>query len=191
MKDYFKVRGYVPGGVVKNARSENLDLQVLPPFLRTLMVMDGTVTKSLEAFFWEAVNVETLRQEEIIFPVDQEWLEIKQGDKILQREVRLRGAESGKVYVYARSLIRLEILPPDLREALLSGKIGIGELLRECGLETYREILDMGEDIDESLAKIFCTGYCGELVYRTYRIMANHQPAVLITEYFPLKQFRE
>jgi chorismate-pyruvate lyase len=189
MKDYFKIRGYVPGGIVKNAKSESLDLQSLSPFLRTLMITDGTVTKNLEAFFWEQIMVETLRQEEIEFPTDQEWLNIKRGDRILQREVRLKGNDSGKVYVFARSLIRLEILPEHLREALLSGKIGIGELVRECGLETYREILDMGQEIDESLAETFSTQHCGELVYRTYRIVVNQQPVILITEYFPCRRF--
>ena len=189
MKEYFKVRGYVPGGIVQNAKSESLDLQGLPPFLRTLMVTDGTVTKSLEAFFWEPILVETLCQEEVAFPTDQEWLDIKRGDKVLQREVRLRGGDSGTVYAFARSLIRLEALPEPLREALLSGKIGIGELVRECGLETYREIQDMGREMDESLAEIFCTEHCGELAYRTYCIVANHKPAILITEYFPCRQF--
>lgn len=189
MKEYFKVRGYVPGGIVQNAKSESLDLQGLPPFLRTLMVTDGTVTKSLEAFFWEPILVETLCQEEVAFPADQEWLDIKRGDKVLQREVRLRGGDSGTVYAFARSLIRLEALPEPLREALLSGKIGIGELVRECGLETYREIQDMGREIDESLAEIFCTEHCGELAYRTYCIVANHKPVILITEYFPCRQF--
>jgi chorismate-pyruvate lyase len=184
MKEYFKVRGYVPGGLVQNGKKESLDLRALPPFLRTLMITDGTVTKSLEAFFWEQIIVDTISQEEIAVPADQEWLDIKKGDKALQREVRLKGEESGKVYVYARSLIRLEILPDHLRESLLSGKIGIGELLRECGLETYREILDMGCERDESKASVFGTEHCGDLAYRTYRIMANHQPAILITEYF-------
>lgn len=189
MKEQFNIRGYIPGGIVKNAKSENLDLQGLPPILRMLMVTDGTVTKSLEAYFWEPVGVEKLTQDVIEYPVDQEWLDIKKGDKVLEREVRLRGGESGNVFAFARSLIRLEILPENLREALLNEKIGIGELVRECGLETYREVLDMGREIDESLADIFCTQYCGDLVYRTYRIMANHQPAILITEYFPCRRF--
>lgn len=189
MKEYFKVRGYVPGGIVTNINSEDLDLQKLPPFLRTLMITDGTVTKSLEAYFWEQVIVDTLSQEEIDFPVDQEWLGIKKGDRVLQREVRLKGAETDKVYVYARSLIRMEALPDHLKEALLSGKIGIGELVRECGLETYREIMNMGHETDEALVDIFSTPHCGELVYRTYRIVVNHQPAILITEYFPSQVF--
>jgi chorismate-pyruvate lyase len=184
MKEYFKVRGYVPGGLVQNGKNESLDLRALPPFLRTLMITDGTVTKSLEAFFWEQIIVDTLSQEEVTVAADHEWLNIKKGDKALQREVRLKGEDSGKVYVYARSLIRLEILPDHLRESLLNGKIGIGELLRECGLETYREILDMGCEVDESMVSVFCTEHCGDLSYRTYRIMANHQPAILITEYF-------
>lgn len=191
MKEYFKVRGYVPGGLVQNGKDESLDLRALPPFLRTLMITDGTVTKSLEAFFWEQIIVDTLSQQEIDMPADEKWLDITKGDKALQREVRLKGGESGKVYVYAKSLIRLEVLPSDLRDALLHGKIGIGELLRESGLETYREILDMGCETDESLASVFGTDQCGDLAYRTYRILVNHQPAILITEYFLNSRFTD
>ena len=57
MESYFKSKGYVPGGIITNSRHENLDIEAMPPFLRTLLVTDGTVTKSLEAFFWEPVVV--------------------------------------------------------------------------------------------------------------------------------------
>ncbi len=185
MKKQFNIRGYVPGGIVKSARSEDLDLQSLPPVLRILMVTDGTVTKSLEAYFWEPVSVEKLTQDVVESTADQEWLDIKKSDKILEREVRLRGGDSGTVFAFARSLIKLEVLPENLRDALLNEKIGIGELVRECGLETYREVLDMGREVDEPLVDIFGGQHSDDLVYRTYRIMVDHQPAILITEYFP------
>lgn len=181
----------MPGGLISNAKSESLDLQQLPPFLRTLLVTDGTVTKSLEAYFWEPVQVDTLRQSTVTLVQAQEWLHCQPGDTVLQREVRLLGSHSGKVYAYARSLIRLEILPTHLRDALLQGSIGIGELLRETGLETYREILDMGSEQDESLTGFFELQPCGELIYRTYRIMAQHEPAIQITEYFPRRLYTD
>ena len=177
IQPFFKSRGYVPGGIITNSKNESLHMEALPPFLRTLLVTDGTVTKHLEAFFWEQVEVENLGQSETRLERDVDWLEMHAGEAVLHRHVRLHGADSGRVYAHAESLIRLDSLPDKLRADLLQGRIGIGELLREKGLETYREILDVGKLDDER-------------VYRTYRIVINHHPAILITEEFPCDLYR-
>ena len=189
MRNYFKTRGYVPGGVITNSRAEDFDIQAMPPFLRTLLVTDGTVTKSLEAFFWESVSVVNLGQKLEQLDHDIEWLDMKAGEQALVREVKLEGEESGDVYAYAKSVLRLGLLPEQVRTDLLDGKIGIGEMLRERGLETYREILDIGREIDESLQRVFGAGRCGELVYRTYRVMMDKKPAIQITEKFPYRLY--
>lgn len=189
MESYFKTRGYVAGGVITNSRQENLDIETIPPFLRVLLVTDGTVTKSLEAYFWEPVLVENLGQRPVLLEEDMPWVGIKRGDEALHREVRLKGADSGRVYAYAESWLRLELLPDQIRADLLAGKIGIGEVLRERGLETYREIMDIGREIDDSLAPMFNTRQCGELMYRTYRVFINHESTMLITEKFPSRLY--
>jgi hypothetical protein len=71
---YFKTRGFVPGGIITNARDESLALEALPPFLRTLLVTDGTVTKHLEAYFWEEVAVENLGQGMVRLATPFPWL---------------------------------------------------------------------------------------------------------------------
>jgi chorismate-pyruvate lyase len=54
-------------------------------------------------------------------------------------------------------------------------------LIRDSGLESYREVLDVGLDRTAG----------GELaVFRTYRITIEHRPVILITEYFPLALYR-
>lgn len=189
MEGYFKTRGYVVGGIITNSKKENFDIGAIPPFLRVLLVTDGTVTKSLEAYFWEKVTVENLGQSPLTVTDDVDWVAIKKGEVALQREVRLVGTESGTVYAYAKSLLRLEFLPSQVKNDLLEGRIGIGELLRERGLETYREILDMGREIDESLAPVFNATHCGELLYRTYRVIMKGEPTILITEKFPYRLF--
>lgn len=189
MENYFKSKGYVKGGIITNCKQEDLDIEAMPPFLRTLLVTDGTVTKSLEAFFWEPVVVENLGQELITLPADVSWLGMKSGDAALQREVRLKGVESEKPYVYAKSILKLNLLPQQIQDDLLSGKIGIGEMLRERGLETYREIMDIGREIDKSLASVIGDTGGGELIYRTYRVFINHEPTMLITEKFPFRLY--
>ena len=179
MQAYFKSRGYVPGGIVTNSKNEALHMERLPPFLRTLLVADGTVTKSLEAYFWEQVEVENLGQAPVGLKEDIPALDLHAGDAVLERRVRLHGVESGRVYAHAHSLIKLAALPEHLRDDLQQGRIGIGELLRERGLETYREILDMGH-----------ADAAAESLYRTYRIVIQHHPAILITETFPCSVYR-
>lgn len=189
MQAYFKSRGYVPGGIVTNSKNESLHMEALPPFLRTLLVADGTVTKSLEAYFWERVEVENLGQELTYLSDAAPWLDLPAGAQVLTRRVRLRGADSGCVYAYAQSLIKLEALPAHLRDDLQQGRIGIGELLRERGLETYREILDVGQSTEPSLQAVFDFDP-GDLIYRSYRIVIQHQPAIQITEKFPCSLYR-
>ena len=189
MENYFKTKGYVKGGIITNCKQEDLDIEAMPPFLRTLLITDGTVTKSLEAFFWEPVVVENLGQELIKLSKDQDWLGMKSGDAGLQREVRLKGVQTENVYAYAKSILKLDLLPQQIQDDLLSGKIGIGEMLRERGLETYREIMDIGREIDKSLAAVIGDSGGGELIYRTYRVFINHEPMMLITEKFPYRLY--
>lgn len=185
MKHYFKVRGFVPDGIIVNSNNNELDLRDVAPFLRILLITDGTVTKSLEAYFWERIIVENIDQKPLQLESDNFWLDAKAKEMVLHREIRLVGEQSGKIYAYADSLLRLEEIEPDLREQLLAGTIGIGELLRDKGLETYREIVDMGRDSSESINKILETADNSEYLYRTYRIISNHKPSILITENFP------
>lgn len=187
--DYFKSTGYVPGGILTNARRQVLDIAKLPPFLRVLLSMDGTVTKALEGFFWEPIEVENLGQEEVALAHDVPWLELAKGASALNRRVRLVGEQSGTVYAYPQSTLRLDLLPVEVRRDILAGRIGIGELLRECGLETYREILDLGSETRAEFDPIFNHQGYRDFIYRTYRIFLNRQPTILITERFPLPLF--
>lgn len=189
MEPYFNVRGYVPGGIITNTKMESLDIEALPPFLRVLLITDGTVTKSLEAYYWERILVEGMGQHEISIEKDCPWLGLDKGSKVLEREVKLKGEESGIVYAHCKSLLKLDVLSEQLRNDLLGGKIGIGEMLRERGLETYREVVDIGRKIDESLAPAFNVNQCGDIIYRTYKVSLRHEPTMLITEDFPYRLF--
>jgi len=189
MPHRFRTRGYVPGGFVVNAKQQVVKMAALPPFLRTLLVTDGTVTKSLEAFFWEVVKVENLGQAVTTLDKDVNWLDAHRDDTVLRRRVRLVGADSGVVYAYAESLLRHQLLPAELQQSLIKGKIGIGELLRECGLETYRELLDFGTEPIGDLAPVFEGRGGSELIYRVYRIALHGDPVILITEKFPRAVF--
>lgn len=177
----FRCEGFARDGEITSTAGERLALCDLPPFLRALLVTDGTVTKILEAYFWEPVIVDTLGQrlETALQPVP--WILLDAGDRCLIRDARLCGTDSAKSFAEAFSLIRIELIPPGFRQRLIDREIGIGVLIRDSGLESYREVLEIGLERTAD----------GELaVFRTYRIFIERQPVILITEYFPLALYR-
>ncbi|MFZ0790497.1 MAG: chorismate pyruvate-lyase family protein [Chromatiaceae bacterium] len=176
----FRCDGYLAEGVIHDANGHAKRLADLPPFLRALLVTDGTVTKMLEAYFWEPVAVDTLEQRFESAEAPVPWIDVAAGDRCLIRDARLRGMHSGRGFAEAFSLIRTELIPPDFRQRLIDREIGIGALIRDSGLESYREVLDVGLDAD---------GPDGGSVFRTYRIAIARRPVILITEHFPLRLY--
>ncbi|MGQ9659397.1 MAG: chorismate--pyruvate lyase family protein [Thermochromatium sp.] len=180
-KPPFRCDGFTRAGEIVNTTGERIALSRLPPFLRALLVTDGTVTKILEAYFWEPVVVDTLEQRFEDAQQSVPWLEVKRGDRCLIRDAQLRGADSGRCFAEAFSLIRIQLIPPDFRRRLIDREIGIGVLIRDSGLESYREVLDVGLDR---------TADGESAVFRTYRIIIDQRPVILITEYFPVALYR-
>lgn len=187
MLESFRHKGYIPEGIAGAEKEESL-LAGLPPFLRTLVVTDGTVTKTLEAYFWEPVLVEPLAQGVESAENDLPWLEVKAGDDVLLRNVRLVGNKTDSVYAFASSVVNLDRLPENFRKQLINGDLGIGELIRDSGLETYREILEIGACQENRYSNVnhADTPEAIDMIFRTYRIILNQHPAILITETFPL-----
>ena len=154
-----------------------IDFQALPPFLRVLLTTDGTVTKSLEAFFWEPVEVQCLAQSEMNCPESVRLTQAGTSEQVVQRRVQLVGGHSKKVFATAASYIRHSLLAEDFVKKLSEGGLGVGELLRDLGLETYREILSLGSTQDT--------------LWRVYLIMMKQQPFIQVREEFPLKLYEE
>lgn len=182
IRKHFKTKGYIEGGTVVNNNGESVDLSVLPAFLRTLLVTDGTVTKSIEAFYWEPIEVISVTQDMETVPKRKTVFDSSIHQQFLHREVQLKGKVSGTVYATADSYICIGNLPEHIASRLIANEIGIGELLRDEGLESYREIFDFGID-----QKILEAGKSSsEVAYRKYVININGANAIEITEYFPI-----
>lgn len=189
-KSYFRSSGYTTDSIIKTDQGEQIDLRTLPPFLRTLMVMDGTVTKSLSAWFWEGVNIEALQnQKEAVTSSIDGLDDLDCGDIILRREVSLRGENSNTLFACARSIVSLKHLPVEIINALERGKIGIGELLRENGIETYRDIFKINYYSSVPENDSLLSHLSREVISRTYRIRVNGVPAIIVTEFFPIGLF--
>lgn len=160
-----------------------LDLLSLTPFQRALLVLDGTVTKFIEAYTLEAIDVVKLAQRVEPLREDDALLDLQPGASVISRHVLLRGQESGTVYAQASSLIVPHRLAPDMREQLEKDGEGIGRILRDRRVETYREVLWYGRertpgDVSDALG--------ADCISRAYRILMGGEPVILINERFPL-----
>jgi chorismate-pyruvate lyase len=177
----FRCEGFVRNGTIGREDGSAVPMDALPPFLRALLVTDGTVTKIIEAYFWEPVVVDTLRQEFVTAADEIPWVHIEGGERIMVRRARLRGGDSCRSFAHAFSVIRTELIPGHFRQRLIDREIGIGMLIRDSGLESYREVLEVGVEPDADGS---------ESVFRTYRNIIAGEPVILITETFPLQLYR-
>ena len=161
-------------------------LSELPRALRTLLVADGTVTKLLEAFFWETIGVRVTSQE----VVREDPFGVGEISDVIHRVVVIENAAQKHIYACATSKIVLNRLAPDVREALMHEHIGMGALLRAKRLETYREHRGLHiRDAGPTDAPLLETTPDSLVVEREYRIHTNSAPFVNIREVFPIARY--
>ena len=166
---------------------EPLNMRALPPMLRALAVIDGTVTKFLEAYMMEPIEVTTLGQAEQTLENAQEWLEMRAGNDVLARHVTLRGSYSKRLYAYAISITNPHAIPRDIRAAMEIQGGSVGRILLSSRVEQRREVLWYGKDSADSLPDEVRTIYEGDLLSRAYRIVVEGRPVIMIIEKFPMR----
>lgn len=168
---------------------DGIDFDALPPILRTLLVSDGTVTKFLEAYYWEPIEVKRLFHGDIVLEKDLADLGLTKGAHVLHRQVAMRGLFSGRIFGRAESYIRANQLWPGVEDDLIEGRLGVGELLRERRIETHRELLRYQTGPVGDLAVELGAQSDELMISRTYRIHIGRQPALLITDRYPVSHF--
>jgi long-chain acyl-CoA synthetase len=165
------------------------DLSTVSPFLRTLLVTDGTVTKSLEAYFWEPIDVELILHVESPSERDVPEIEVDVGDPVLKRRVVLRGHVTHSAYAFCEAVTACDRLAPSLRRTLVEGNQGIGELIREWRWETYRELIEVGRAEAGEWSGYLEVSVTAKVAVRRYRISHEGRPLIQITEVFPENRF--
>ncbi|AGA90466.1 4-hydroxybenzoate synthetase (chorismate lyase) [Thioflavicoccus mobilis 8321] len=188
----FRCDGFLREGAIPRREGGRVALASLPQFLRALLVTDGTVTKILEAYFWEPVGVTTQRQESVVAEQAIPWIQVRAGDSVLVREAALRGSDSGVLYATALSVIRIERIPDGFRQRLIDRQLGIGVLIRDSGLESYREVMEVDVSTAGGARRPLTPDALGpdDILSRTYRIIIGQEPVILITEGFPVASYR-
>ncbi len=156
---------------------------------RILLATDGTVTRILEACAGETMQLVKLSQSVAPAGSGNTGLAVLDGEEVISRRILLRGAQSGRNFLYAESLIVPSRLHPRLRYGLYHSDAPIGRLLWENRVETVRELIKWGLEPAESCAAYFEIAPRETLLFRTYRVIAQRQPIMLITEKFPASSF--
>jgi chorismate--pyruvate lyase len=150
---------------------------------RILLATDGTVTTILEAYAGEPITAERLDQSlQPARPHEAELLAVAAGSPVINRRVLLRGGHSGVTFLHGESLIVPERMDPVVMDRLESTDEPIGLLLRASRLETFREVVAVGEQRAGTYGSYFGSGENAMLLFRTYRVVFRGQPVVLITE---------
>lgn len=165
---------------------QDVDFRELTSFERALLVIDGTVTRFLEAQKVEPIEIVECGRSKDTLRKDHVWLDVPKGSVVASRRVLLRGGDSGRIHGSAASLV----VPERVKEAVGRpvDKIpeGLGRMLLNGRIEQYRDLLWYGKETPSdlpgeirSLASEFCLS-------RTYRIIVNKKPVMMITEWFEL-----
>lgn len=163
-----------------------IDLRSLTAFQRALLVLDGTVTKFIEAYTLEPLEILRLEQGTEILAEDHHWLGAAKGTEVGLRQVLIRSKRTRSTYAYAVSLLVFARLPDRVRHGIEIQGEGIGRLLNDSELETRREVLWYGRERLQELPDIVRRSAGADFLSRTYRIISKGQPIALITERFPI-----
>lgn len=160
----------------------------LTPFQKILLITDGTVTDLLATYTGDVIKVAIVDQR-IVISETYGILQCNPRSLLLQREVVLRGPD--RKYIYAESVFVIDRLSQTVRKQLMETNQPIGLLWKEEKLESHREILCYQKEINTAVAT--CLGEAAEtpLLSRTYRITNNGLPLGVITEKFPITNFRK
>jgi chorismate-pyruvate lyase len=178
----------------KHARAvQPLERSVNPlrrtPIQRILLVTDGTVTEILEAYTGESMRLIKLYEQLVTLEHDLPVLEQSRGEPALNRKILLQGKMSLTNFLYAESYVALDRLDDWMRRGLLESHKPIGFLMQEHRLETFREIVACGCEPAGALGAYFNVDEQSAIIWRTYRVFANRQPIMQITEKFPESSF--
>jgi chorismate-pyruvate lyase len=168
------------------AEVEAVDLERLNPFLRGLLLLDGTVSRALEAETLHPVEVEPVEQEDCAPPEEvAAHLTLAPGERCLRRRVVMRIASSAPS-VWAESFVVPERLPEAFLSALTGNSQGIGGSLQQLKLESARELLWFGRSSAPPWPAP--AGVPAATVRRAYLILTGGRPALLITEDFAVQE---
>jgi len=118
--------------------------QILPklegftPIERVLLTCSGTLEIATSAYLGEPVDVEVVEQ--------------SHDGEVINRKVNLKGRYSGRIACQATS--KVIVGDDQIREEVLSKKIGLGQALIKHGFKPEFEMIDLGKT-DDSFYRVY------------------------------------
>jgi chorismate-pyruvate lyase len=143
----------------------------------------------LESYLYEQIQVVKLSEELVSLTQDIQALDLKAGTEVIARRILLRGKISRRNFIYAESIIIPERLDEEFRQELLESKTPIGKIWFERRVETFKEIIDSGKEQAEGLSNYFDIESDDNMLFRTYSVLSQGKPTMMITEKFPESYF--
>lgn len=166
-----------------------IDLSKLSAFQRILLTTDGTLTEILEAYVFERIQVRKLSEHIITLAEPLAAMQVPLGTETIQRKILLHGENTDRNWLFAESVIIPLRLEQAFRDDLLKSKIPIGKLWLKYKVETFKEIIATSREPAAELAEYFHIHHSDLLLCRTYLVITNRLPVMMISEKFPENHF--
>ena len=163
---------------------QDVDIRELTSFERAWLIIDGTVTRFLEAQKLEPIDIVECGRSKETLTKDHVWLDVPKGGVVASRRVLLRGGHSGHIHASAASLVVPERVKDAVGRPVEKIPEGLGRMLLSGRTEQYRELLWFGKETSSDLPGEMRSLASETCLSRTYRIIVNKKPVMMITEWF-------
>lgn len=170
-------------------RQGEIEFAELSLIQRIMLMTDGTLTKMLETYTQEYIDVIKLSEKESILAEDIPSMWIMAGRSVVDRKILLQGCTTRRNWLYAESIVIPDRLDEEFQYHLLASRTPIGKLWVKHKLETFKERINYWREPAGDLAFHFDLNRTDSLLARTYLVYSNGKPTMMITEKFPEKLF--
>ena len=142
------------------AKTEAKLKRKIPLPLVIVIIQNGVLESILQLLTGNDTEIIVLRQRE--------------SRSVLYRKICVKKKLDGLVIMHAESKIKTKYLPITLRDKIIEGEGGIGSLIENLRIETFKQIKNIGFNRRR------------REIYRIYDIYIRRQLAITIKEYFPV-----
>ncbi|HJU59535.1 MAG TPA: hypothetical protein VJ583_07275 [Nitrososphaeraceae archaeon] len=147
--------------ILKLEKMSNIKLN---SFEKILLINTGTTEQILQILFNSLTKVIILQQTE--------------KNDIITRKINIISNDRKKILVSANSIIYIKNLPNKIIDEIRKGKKGIGMILLENKLETYKRIIEIGYNSNNSF------------IFRKYVLLSRNHIIGKIVENFSIGAYR-
>ena len=141
--------------ILKLEKRSNIKLN---SFEKILLINNGTTEQFLQILSNSLTKIVIMQQRE--------------KNNIITRKINIITKDQGKILAVANSIIYLKNLPNEIKYEIRKGEKGIGMIILENKLETYKRITEIGYNSKESY------------IYRKYKLLSGKHIISRVIENF-------